>query len=340
MRTVSFLIIALLYSTQAWTNEPAAQKPGFVTPPSVQITKTGHNRHPQFISNTSFIFVSKARRYHKDPQIYFHDLKKNKEKRITHQRGQLETGTVVPQEGKIIYSSTTDEDKETPYILKRYLERFPSSVKNDAFFQVDFSPQEIYSSKVDGTNVERLTEFSGFDGFPAYLPDKDRLYFSRWHQGQMSLFAKSLTKNLAPWKVNRTAGHDLGLQVSPNQNELVWYRFSPDFKTSQLLLSGINFKNPKFLTLESGVNWSPVWHPNGKSVIYSARAANMKDFDLFEVSIDGNCQRQITSYSGDEFFPAISPDGKTLLFTSTQSGHEQIHKLSYPGELSCQTEAQ
>ena len=300
-----------------------------------RITLQGKNRQPVFISNTGFVYVSKSRKFHKDPQLYFKDLKKGKEKRITHQRGQLANGVFIDKSGKIFFTSTTDEEKETPYILKKYLERFPSSVKNDAFFQVDFSPQEIYQSQLDGSDVNRLTHFSGYDGFPTYLAKKDRLYFSRWQRGQLSFFAKSLSKDLAPWKVTKTAGHDLGLQLSPKENQFIWFRFSPDFKSSQVLLSGLNFKNPHYLTLETGVNWSPTWHPNGKSVIYSARADNMRDFDLFEVSVDGECKRQITSYSGDEFFPTISPDGKIILFTSTQSGNEQIYKVPYPAPLSC-----
>ena len=300
-----------------------------------RITKNGANRQPIFISNSAFVFVSKSRKNHKDPQLYFHDLLEGKEKRITHQRGDLTNGFYFDKKGEIIYSSSTDEEKETPYVLKKHLDRFPASVKNDSFFHVDFRPQEIYKSQIDGSDVQRLTEFSGYDGFPIYLQSKDRLYFSRWNKGQLSLYAKSMSKNLAPWKVAKTAGHDLGLQISPTENQFIWYRFSPDFKSSQVLLSDLNFKSPLYLTLESGVNWSPTWHPNGKTVIYSARTNNQRDFDLYEVSVNGECRRQLTSFSGDEFYPTVSPDGRTILFTSTQAGREQIYKMGYPEPLEC-----
>ena len=63
----------------------------------------------------------------------------------------------------------------------------------------------------------------------------------------------------------------------------------------------------------------------------------MNNFDLFEVSLDGNCQRQITALPGDESFPTISPDGKTILFTATQSGSQQIHTLPYPEDKFCES---
>lgn len=99
--------------------------------------------------------------------------------------------------------------------------------------------------------------------------------------------------------------------------------------------SSLDFKNPDFLTLDSGVSWSPTWHPNGETVLYSAKLDNAKDYDLYEVSVKNSCKRKITSYEGDEFFPTVSPDGKTLLFTTTQSGKEQIHQLDYPEPFAC-----
>ncbi|MEM7645638.1 MAG: hypothetical protein AAF203_01900, partial [Pseudomonadota bacterium] len=325
----------LLLTSITWASPGMDFQPLVISRPSQQVTKLGKNRQPLFISNTGVLYVSQKRPQHQGPQLYFLDLATGKEKRISHQKGEVSIGMAHGGHGRFFYSSSTDEDKETPFILKKYLDRFPSSVESEFFFHVDFRPQEIYSSDVDGTNIQRLTNYSGYDGFPYYHQDKDRLYFSRWQEGKMDLFAKSLRKNLAPWKVMKTAGHDMGLQLSPDKTQFVWFRFSPDFKTSQLLLSGTHFKNPHFLTLDAGIHWNPIWHPNGKTVIYSAKIAPTNHFDLYEVSTQGECTRQLTSYDGDEFYPALSPDGKTLLFTSTQTGNEQIHKMGYPGPIDC-----
>jgi Tol biopolymer transport system component len=320
------LLFALLFSV------PSS---GFVPPEAIKITNKGSNRQPLFISDSGIVFVSEGRKAHKGPQLYFRDLQEGKEKQITHQVGHLENGFYVDQTGQLFFSSSTDEEKETPFVLKKQLGRFPASVKNDSFFQVDFGPQEIYRSRIDGTEVERLTQHPGYDGFPAYHPAKNQLYFSRWQQGQMVIFAQSLDKNLAPWRLSKTSGHDLGIKVSPDSKQSVWSRFSPDFKSSQILVAGPDLKGPNYVTLETGVNWSPTWHPNGRSVIFSARNLGMRDYDLFEVAINGQCRRQITGYAGDEFFPTVSPDGNTILFTSTMSGGEQIYKVPYPGPLNC-----
>ena len=335
-RRILHIIVLIMLTSPVLEAKEAHFGEIFIAPKPKRMTFEGSNRQPLYISNDTFVFVSKNRKSHRDPQLYFKDMNKGKEKRITHQRGQLSNGGLyVGKEGKIIYSSTTDEEKEAPYSLKKSLERYPSSVKNDSFFHVDFPAQEIYQSEVDGSEVLRLTEYSGYDGFPTYLSTKERLYFSRWDGKQIRLYAKSISKNLAPWRVTQTSGHDLGLKLSPDEKSFVWSRFSPDFRSSQVLISDLNFKSPRYLTLDSGVNWSPSWHPNGNSVIYSARNSASPNYDLFEVAVKGECQRKITSYQGDEFFPTVSPDGKNILFTSTKSGVEQVYKIAYPGPLNC-----
>jgi Tol biopolymer transport system component len=332
-----FLIISLAFSFSVFAKANKVKKNNSkISTESKQITKVGSNRQPLFISDDSIIFISSNRGFNKDPQIYFKNLTTGKEKQLSYQKGQISLGAYDSTSTFIYYASSTDEEKESPYILKKYLDRFPTSVKNDDFFQIDFEPQEIYSSLLDGSQITRLTEHLGFDSSPTYLKSKDRIYYSSWQSNQLTFYAKSIKQSeLAPWKVTKTAGNDLGLQISSDEKQFVWSRFSPDFKSSQILLSDPQFKDIQMLTLNSGISWSPVWNPNNQSIIYSARFKNKDDFDLYEVSRDGNCQRQITSEAGDEFYPTISPKGDKILFTSTKSGKEQIHQIDYPEPITC-----
>lgn len=338
LRSILLVFIISTISLSAQTQEAHFGEINFSNSTSKKLTANGSNRQALFVSDSSILYVSKNRKLHKDPQLYFKDLLSGKEKRITHQRGQLSNGYVVPNEGRIFYSSTTDEDKESPFVLKKYLDRFPSSVNNESFFHINFHPSEIYQSKIDGSDIKRLTTYSGFDGFPYYIEAKDKLFFTRWQNGQLSLYSQSLKKTTPARKLMKTKGHDMGLVASPDQKSFVWYRFSPDFKSSQILLSNSSFKNPNYLTLESGINWSPTWHPKGKSIIFSSKQANKQGYDLFEVSVDGKCQRQLTSFAGDEFLPSISPRGDKIIFTSTQSGVEQIYQMNYPKFPDCSKE--
>ncbi|MCB0378574.1 MAG: PD40 domain-containing protein [Bdellovibrionales bacterium] len=327
---ILFTFFVLLgYSVSGFSADIFEAEPLVIEPLPKQVTDEGANRQAIFVDNNSILYISSNRRYHSDPQIYFLDLKTGREKRVTYQRGQMINGLWLDKENKIIYASSTDEDVETPPLLQPYLERKPASLDGPLFGLIPFNSMEIYVSKINGDDVQRLTHNMGFDAFPAYSESDRKLYFSRLFQGHINIFTQSFNAAASAWRVVKTAGHDLGLQLSPDQNQFVWFRFSPDFKSSQILLADAQLKNETFLTLDSGIHWSPSWHPKAKRILFSAKRAPSSHYDIFEVDLEQGCERQLTDLQGDEFFPAVSPDGKTLMFTANFTGQEQIHQKPY-----------
>jgi len=325
----------ILVSLSLQTSRAAVEfGPFLISAPAEQITTRGQNRQAHFISDQEILFVSRDRKRNQDPQLYKKDLNTGFESQITYQRGSIQAGTLINSK-YILFSSSSDEDNESPLALKKYLDRFPSTVDQGGFVHLDFNPQEIYLSTLDGSQITRLTQWSGFDGFPAYKQQGNQIYFSRYDKKQMRIYTMQNQEDAKAWPVLKGDGHDLGVQVSPQSKGFVWSRFSSDFQTAQILATNKVFKQLKTLTPTFDLSWSPSFHPNGQSVLFSARNNDMANLDLFEVTLDGNCHRQLSSYEGDEYFPTVSPDGTKIMFTSTQSGSEQIFMLQYPGPLKC-----
>lgn len=57
--------------------------------------------------------------------------------------------------------------------------------------------------------------------------------------------------------------------------------------------------------------------PNGRFLIVKNTG---KDLQIFSVSGDGGDERQLTTGSGQNLFPAVSPDGKFIVFSSSRDG--------------------
>lgn len=298
-----------------------------------QLTTEGHNRQPIIKGQEGFYFISRSREKHEDPQVYFFDFSKEQARQITHQRGHIIGGN-ISKHGEYFFSSSTDEEKETPEALKEFLDSHPENLIADGFYHIQFKKADIYKIDQDGENVERISRKAGFDGFPALLPSRDTAIFSRQFKNRIGLVKKSIVqKSRTPASATAllpSTGHDLGVQVSPNEQLFVWYRFSPDFSSSQLMLAGRDMKNPQFLTTNNGIQWSPNWHPSGRSILFSKKDKSSQGFDLFEIEVSTGCQRKISSFAGDEFYPTLDPTGETIYFTATLSGKEQIHKMKYP----------
>lgn len=89
----------------------------------------------------------------------------------------------------------------------------------------------------------------------------------------------------------------------------------------------------KIIKLTDGVdcsNWSPAWSPDGTKIVFYSNCENDKR-NIYMMNRDGSNRKRLTSGSGGNRFPAFSPDGKTITFTSTRSGEDQIFLMDVDG---------
>jgi Tol biopolymer transport system component len=74
----------------------------------------------------------------------------------------------------------------------------------------------------------------------------------------------------------------------------------------------------------SGIAWSPEG-----DIIYTTRLTAFQD--LWIVNHDGTDNKQITFNTKQNFWPAVSPDGRYLVFVSTRSGNSDIWRTNRDG---------
>ena len=74
---------------------------------------------------------------------------------------------------------------------------------------------------------------------------------------------------------------------------------------------------------------SVAWMPDGRLLYTSAESGNA---DIWVLDTSHGTRRQLTTNSGDDFNPASSPDGRTIVFASDRSGPTGIWAMSDAGE--------
>jgi TolB protein len=82
-----------------------------------------------------------------------------------------------------------------------------------------------------------------------------------------------------------------------------------------------------------GVNQTPAFAPDGRSLVYAHAYETGEGSDLFVVGLDGDAQaRRITVARGTiNVSPSFSPDGRRLVFTSSRSGHPEVYVMDADG---------
>ena len=89
----------------------------------------------------------------------------------------------------------------------------------------------------------------------------------------------------------------------------------------------------KFVKLTDGVdcsNWSPAWSPDETKIAFYSNCENDQR-NIYIMNRDGSNRKRLTAGSGENKFPAVSPDGNTITFTSTRNGEEQIFLMDVNG---------
>ena len=91
--------------------------------------------------------------------------------------------------------------------------------------------------------------------------------------------------------------------------------------------------NPKRLTIDKGVEGSPVFSPDGKTITFSASYDGNND--VFIIPSSGGIPKRLTFHPGPDLVRDFTPDGKSVLFGSQRkvftNRHIQLFTVSVDG---------
>lgn len=209
-------------------------------------------------------------------------------------------------------------------------------------YEWDFDPfMDIFESDLDGKNRRQITQTYGYDAEGAYSRDGQWIAFCRDSEADpKSPATDARPKNPDIYlmrsdgkdvrRLTSAPGYDGGPFISPDGQ---WIVFRSDRKKESMLqiyVIGIDGRNETALTDTEGVNWGPYWHPSQPWIIWSgADHSNPQarpNYDLwlarYEVR-DGKFTLakpiRVTDSPSADVLPVFSPDGKSLMWTSTRT---------------------
>ena len=204
---------------------------------------------------------------------------------------------------------------------------------------------DIFSTKQDGSDIQRLTNEKGYDAEGSYSPDGKLIVYSTnkdaYNRELTPGEHEQLVKDASYFcdlyimnadgtnkkRLTTSPGYDGGPFFSPDGKRIIWRRFTTNGQAADVYTMNIDGTDEKRLTDFGCLSWAPYFHPSGDYIIWAANKMGYSNFELYITDAQGKKEpTRVTFTDGFDGLPVFSPDGTKLVLTSsrTDNGKAQL----------------
>lgn len=287
----------------------------------IRITDDGENAEGLWTSR-GILFISFNRATHSNSQVYIMDPGTGVQTRVSFSDGLSYKPIVVGD--YIVYSSSTDEEKENPNLERLTGGSAPSplEVERAAIQEQKLPPMEIYSRKNSRDTVARLTRRPGLDVAEA-SDSKGVRILKTTRQGERIAISWLGLKGGERTIINVQTDRLPAMHPSPDGKEMAFTRIGTN-SNLEVVITTINGQKTKTLLSRPMKIRDMTWAPDGKYLYFAAEITDSQ-WDIYRINRDGSCLERITSDPSADLFPSLSPDGRRLLFTSSRTDEFELY---------------
>jgi len=271
-------------------------------------------------------------------QMYIMNLDGTDVHRVSTGSGGTTCGYFFPGGRRILYSSTHGVNPNCP----------PKPERGPRYRWV-LDDYDIFSSRLDGREMQRMTISPGYDAEATIAPDGKHIVFTSVRDGDLDVYSMNID-GTGVKRLTDELGYDGGAFFSPDSQRIVYrgqHPTTPEGKKAYLELLKKNLVEPsnleifimqadgshkKQVTSNGHSNFAPFFHPDGHRIIFSSNLSHPAGekgrpaFHLYLVNEDGTGVEQLTFDGHFNSFPMFSPDGKTVVWVSDRNAE-------HPGEF-------
>jgi Tol biopolymer transport system component len=198
-------------------------------------------------------------------------------------------------------------------------------------YQWDFDPcMDIFTAKLDGTDLVRLTREPGYDAECSFSPDGKQILFVSDRDGDPDIYVMDADGGNVRQLTN-APGYDGGPFFSPDGRWITYRTDRLEKDMLQIHVMRADGSGDVAITAGKGVRWAPYWHPREPWLIWTGAdhsdPAARPNYDLWiaRYAADDAGFRigrpvRLTDHEGADVLPVFSPDGSLLMWTASRGG--------------------
>ncbi len=196
-------------------------------------------------------------------------------------------------------------------------------------YQWDFDPwMDIFTSRLDGTDLVRLTASKGYDAECSFSPDGRQVLFESDRDGDPDIYVMDADgANLR--QLTDVPGYDGGPFFSPDGAWIAYRTDRIEKDMLQIHVMKADGTGDVAVTAGQGVRWAPYWHPTRPWLIWTGAdhsdPTQRPNYDLWIARYDvpgagfrAGAALRLTDHEGADVLPSFSPDGTLLMWTASR----------------------
>ena len=237
-----------------------------------------------------------------------------------------------------------------PYPRTVWDDHFIANWSPDGSSVIFMARQKIWQVNADGTGLHKVwtppNDGSGMDDGPAFTPDGRYIIFTRccpkpsgyglWRIDADGSHLRIVTREVAGGP-NVDAPSDNVPQVSPNGEWIAYHRnvvtcSDPSDCGNRIVTVNIHGGQSVQLTDPALNAQVPNWSPDSTKIVFTLFPEDDTP-NIAIINADGSGFRQLTFDSGDSgsIFPALSPDGTTIIFSRILGDNRDLFTMNADG---------
>lgn len=196
---------------------------------------------------------------------------------------------------------------------------------------------DIFSLDLATHATRRLVATPAFEHSPALSPDGTKLLYVAERSGNAEIYVANADGSHRI-RLTRSPGADYNPAWSPDGTSIAFASNRGGlFKIYVMAAEGSNVRVLAPRRSTGGGSYTPAWSPDGKRVAFSSAAATPNNAEIYVVRPDGTQLRRLTYTKGDidtlgdDSWPAWSPDGRRIVFSSNRTGEGELWTMNADG---------
>lgn len=176
---------------------------------------------------------------------------------------------------------------------------------------------ELYSSNLDGSGVQRLTDNQYYEAEVSVSPDGKWIAFGRQIDGNMDIWVMR-SDGTGEYQVTRTADWQEGAPFFMQDNEHIIFRAWRKSEYGKITPTPMTIftihrdgSDWRRHTFDRGMNWHPHPAPDGHHYVF-VRAETPDNWEIYLGDLAGGEPRRLTYSDKLDILAMISPDGQKM----------------------------